>query len=270
MADVIEIDPIVVDGPHGDVDARLYRPTGRCVAAFVWVHGGAFVFGDLDMPEADWVARVLASEGVIVLSVDHRKAVDGVRFPVPDDDVLACWRWAVEYRDRLGGAAVRLHLGGASAGANLSAGMAKRLRDGEGPAPSSLVLAYPLLHATLPPTSDELQRAVDNAPPEALMFHDDLVRHCSLNYVGDEARFGDPYAFPANGALEGLPPVLIVNSEYDTLRASGEAFAQALEAAGVEVRVECEPGTAHGHLNEAEFPPAMRTLHRMVGWLRDH
>jgi hypothetical protein len=32
-------------------------------------HGGAFIAGDLDMPEADWVARELASRaGIVVLA----------------------------------------------------------------------------------------------------------------------------------------------------------------------------------------------------------
>jgi len=78
MDDQIEIEAVVVDGPHGDVPGRLYTPAVGTGALLVWAHGGAFVFGDLDMPEADWVARTLASTGVTVLSVDYRKAGGGV------------------------------------------------------------------------------------------------------------------------------------------------------------------------------------------------
>ena len=50
---------------------RLYRNAKLPAAAgFVWVHGGAFVFGDLDMPEAHEVGLALAARGVPVLSVD--------------------------------------------------------------------------------------------------------------------------------------------------------------------------------------------------------
>jgi acetyl esterase len=258
---------LAIHGPNGVLDARLYEPSSPVFAALVWNHGGAFAFGDLDMPEADWVARALASEGVAVLSVDYRKAVDGVHFPVPNDDVEAAWRWAV---DRLGTAALPVHLGGASAGAALSAGVAKRLRDCGGPLPASLVLAYPLLHAVPPPPSDELRRALEHAPPGAVLFDEGTTRLIALNYTGSEAALDDPYAFAANGHLGGLPPVLIVNSEYDTLRASGEAFATALDEAGVDVRVVFEPGTAHGHINEPALPAATRTLDRIVDWLRAH
>jgi hypothetical protein len=55
---------------------------------------GAFIGGDLDMPEADWVARELVSRaGIVVVSVDYRLCVNGVTYPVPHDDVVAAMRW---------------------------------------------------------------------------------------------------------------------------------------------------------------------------------
>ena len=51
----------------------------------------------------------------------------------------AVWRWAAANAERLGTTAHGLHLGGASAGANLVAGVAKRLRDGAGPMPPSVI-----------------------------------------------------------------------------------------------------------------------------------
>jgi hypothetical protein len=45
--------------------------------------------------------------------------------------------------------------------------------------------------------------------------------------------FGDPHAFAGVANLNGRPPVYIINSESDTLCASGELFAAQLEAAGV-------------------------------------
>lgn len=87
----------VAPGPHGDVPVRVYTPDGGATRApgLVWVHGGAFVGGDLDMAEADWTAReVCAATGAVVVSVDYRLARDGVRHPVPHDDVVAAVRYA--------------------------------------------------------------------------------------------------------------------------------------------------------------------------------
>jgi acetyl esterase/lipase len=259
---------LVIDGPHGEVDARLYRPAALPRSALVWVHGGAFAFGDLDMPESDWVARSLAAHSLTVLALDYRKALNGIHHPVPGDDVLAGWRWAAQNVELLG-CSTTPHLGGASAGACLTAATVKRLRDDHEPLPTSLVLVYPLLHAVLPEPSDEILAALTAAPSDAFDFDSDTTRSIALNYVGSEAAFVDPYAFPANGNHDGLPPVLIVNSEYDRLRASGEAFGAELERAGVEVQVETERGTAHGHLNEPT-PAAMRTLRRIADWIATH
>lgn len=158
----------VIAGVHGDVPARLYSPPGPETddrdAALVWVHGGAFISGDLDMPESHWVGLALAARGVPVLCVDYRKSIGGVHHPVPSDDVLDAWLWAAGHAADLGARPDRLHLGGASAGGALAAGVTKRLRDGAGRMPASLVLAYPTVHPQVPPPSDELRRALDKAP----------------------------------------------------------------------------------------------------------
>jgi hypothetical protein len=100
-----------IDGPHGPVPVRVYMPTGPAPdggrACLVWMHGGAFAWGDLDMAEAHEVARGIAGRAdVVVVSVDYRLCpvpaelggtVDGrvdeqgrpVRFPVPQDDCAA-------------------------------------------------------------------------------------------------------------------------------------------------------------------------------------
>jgi acetyl esterase len=95
------------------------------------------------------------------------------------------------------------------------------------------------------------------------------MRDINLNYAGSEDVFDDVYAFPGIGAVSGLPPVFILNSEADSLRSSGERFGEQLAAAGVHVRVEYEPGTVHGHLNQPDDPAAVRSIERLAAWLSD-
>src|SRR5947209_10853361 len=114
-------------GPHGPVPVRVYEPAGGGTdrPCLVWLHGGAFRFGDLDMPEADTTAREVCDRaGAVVVSVDYRLAVDGVHFPVPHDDVVAAVRWVRDSATVLRVDADRISLGGASAGGNLAAGAA--------------------------------------------------------------------------------------------------------------------------------------------------
>jgi acetyl esterase len=265
----VSAEDINVPTPEGGVPARLYRALGEAVAGLVWVHGGAFIAGDLDMPEAHWVSLCLASRGISVVSLDYRKALHGVKYPAPSNDVLAGWRWALENLDALGlGTAEDLHLGGASAGAALTAALTVRLRDAAGQMPASLLLAYPLVHAELPPLNEGLMEKMAGVPAD-LAFGPDFVRDINLNFAGSEDNFKDPHAFAGEGDVEGFPPVYIINSEADTLRASGERFAAQLEAAGVPVRMEMERGSMHGHLDHPYTAPARHSVEQMRAWLHD-
>jgi acetyl esterase len=80
-------------GPHGPVPVRIYTPSREVPAGspgLVWLHGGGFIGGDLDMREADWTSReVCAAAGAVVVSVDYRLAVGGVCYPVPHDRLRA-------------------------------------------------------------------------------------------------------------------------------------------------------------------------------------
>ena len=260
---------ILIDGPHGDVPGRVYRGPQQGGTGLVWVHGGAFIGGDLDMLEAHWVSLALAARGFAVLSLDYRKALRGVRYPVPSDDILAGWTWATIHADELGVRPDDLHLGGASAGANLVAGVTKRVRDSSGRLPASLILVYPIVHPELPPLSDELREKLATEKA-AVSLPAETVREFNLQYAGSDDVFGDPYAFAVNGPLAGQPPVYILNSEVDFLRASGEAYAADLRNAGIEVTVETEPGTHHGHVNGPDEPGAFASIDRLMKWLRDH
>ena len=265
----VEYRDLDVVGPHGPVPARLYiDPAGEPTDAFVWVHGGAFIFGDLDILESHWVALSIAARGVPVVALDYRKALNGVSFPVPSDDVLAGWR----SRHRTCRRAVRRSGRRACTSAAAAPVPTWRSVSPSGSAttgealPASVVGAYGVFHSELPPFSDELRAAMERHP-NPMEFPPDLGRQINLRFAGDEATLADPYAFPGNGDVSGLPPVYLLNSEADHLRASGEEFGRQLDAAGVTVKVEFEPGTAHGHLNEAFDPAATRSIERIVDWI---
>jgi acetyl esterase len=261
----VERTDTTVPGPHGPVGVRIYTPERPSGTGVVWIHGGGFQVNDINVPEADWVSQLFAEAGITVVSVDYRLATGGVHFPVPSDDCLAAWRWATEISD-LGVAAEAWHVGGGSAGANLAASVALQARDGLGRLPRTNVLIYPVMHSTFPEPSVELAEKLANLPPE-LQVPPGLPDELNINYVGDPALLTHPYAFPGYGRLEGLPPTVIINSDADLLRTSGEAFGAQLVLAGVDTVVIREVGVYHGHLNETENPGARRTVDRMIDWL---
>ena len=254
-------------GPHGEVPVRVYRPADGQASpfGFVWAHGGAFMFGDLDMPEADVVARELvARTGATVVSVDYRLCHGGVHFPVPHDDVHAAFGWAAG-ASRLLPDGAPWALGGASAGGNLAAGVAQRLRDEGSAVPSALVLAYPVVHDPVPLGSPQLQAQLDLLPI-VLRFLPASTAHLNRNYLGDNDS-DVRYAFPARGRVDGLPRTLVLVCEYDDLRPSGEAMADALRTAQVPVTVELVEGVTHGHLNIPGLPAALRSIAGIAAFL---
>lgn len=266
--------------PYGAADGlvRVYPADAAApgpTPGLVWAHGGGFVAGDLDMPEADWVARALAARGVDVVSIDYRLVGDGAgRFPAGSDDVLAAWSWTLEHADELGVDRARLVIGGASAGANLVTGAVLRML-GHAPAatgpvlPAGVVLGYPTLLAVQPAPGPELRAALD-ANPLADRFGADAVRGMYEHYLGgpvDDAPLTTVPGRAAASDLTDFPPTLIVNGDVDELRVSGELFAATLTAAGVAVELALEPGTEHGHLNRPHEPAASATVDRVVRWL---
>lgn len=268
-------------GPHGPVPVRIYPALGDAAGhapGLVWLHGGGFAYGDLDMPEGDWVAGKLAERGIGVVSVSYRLAPplafeadgalgeDGAHFPVPSDDVLAAFTWTVEHAAELGLDPALISLGGASAGAALAAGASVRLRDAGRHTPDRVLLAYPTVHAALPEPSPELAAKLLDLPEDRL-FRPEAVARMNLNFVQDPAALANPHAFPGGHDLTGLPPTLILNSEHDSLRSSGEAYADELDAAGVPVTCLFEADTTHGHLNHPDSPAALASIATMAGWL---
>jgi len=247
---------VEVPGPHGTVPVRVYSRgdgTGRPVVLLC--HGGGWIGGDLEMPEADATARELVARAdLVVVSVDYRLAVNGRHFPEPLDDVEAAYRWAVTEHG-----ADRVVVAGCSAGANLTAGLVTRLRDVAGPLPRGTVLVYPLVHPQLPPLSEELAAKTACLSPLA-SFCPEVLDPLVENYLGGALAEAHPHAMPALADPSGLPPTLIINSEHDALRASGEAYAAQLSTAGVEVEVHCAPGVMHGHFNHPWLPATQEGL----------
>jgi len=257
MPDVTVTDR-TVPGPHGDIPVRVYTPA-EPRRALLWLHGGGFMAGDLEMPEAHVVSAELAARAhAAVVSVDYRLAVDGVHHPVPLDDTHAAWRWFAETYDGPRG------LGGASAGAALALSTALRARDRDEPRPDVLLLAYPFAHFPTPALDDETATTMRELPP-LLRFSTTDIEHMVRNYVGRLTAL-PPEALPGTAPLHALPETAILLSEYDDLRPSGDLLARQLEESGVPVRTYLAAGMLHGHLNRT---PSLKEVDRSLDFFAE-
>ncbi|GAA1960754.1 alpha/beta hydrolase [Kitasatospora viridis] len=220
------------------VPVRIYRPqdAGAEAGAVVWLHGGGFVFGDLDT-EHPWAARIAAGSGAVVISVGYRRAPEH-RFPAALDDACAVLAWAAANAAELGIDPDRIAVGGHSAGAGLAAATALRARDRNGPR-----IRFQLLNQ---PALDDRQETWSQRNFTATPWHDrDRVGAAWAHYLGGQQ--ATAYAAPARAAdLAGLPAAHIGTAELDPLRDEGIEYGLRLLRAGVPVELHQWPGTFHG------------------------
>jgi len=222
------------------VTIRLYRPSETApVGGLLYIHGGGFMTGSLDLTDAGCQA-ICSDIGLVVASVDYRLAPEDP-YPAGLQDCYAALCWFADNAESLGFAADRIAVGGASAGGGLSAGLALLARDLGGPALCYQVLQIPELDDRLDTPS---MRAFTDTPvwsrPSAVWSW----RH----YLGDLCGGDVPaYAAPARcDDLAGLPPAFVTTMEYDPLRDEGIVYALGLLQAGVSVELHQLPGTFHG------------------------
>jgi acetyl esterase/lipase len=119
---------------------------------------------------------------------------------------------------------------GWSAGGNIAAVVCQMARDAGGPKIVGQVLLNPV-------TDCDLTRRSYAANGDGYILTTSMMRWFWDHYLPDpEARL-QPKASPLRARdLSGLPPALVVRSEFDILRDEGDAYAAALAAAGVEAR----------------------------------
>ncbi len=75
-------------------------------------------------------------------------------------------------------------------------------------------------------------------------------------YLEDRRLSSDPRVSPIEGDLTGVAPAIVCGAECDPLRDHAPAYAAALEAAGVPVRLRISPGMLHGYWSMGVVPRA--------------
>src|SRR5215471_7744163 len=232
------VNSITISGPGGPLKLRIYMPMSvehSLYPALIYLHGG-WVTGDLD--SYDTVCCHLAnSAGCCVLAVDYRLAPE-YKFPCALEDATAAVTWLAAHGPDLDIDADRIGIAGDSAGANLVAGVCRRMRGGAVALKLQLMLC-PLLDAV---GDTESRRTFSHGYfLDKAAIDDDFLHYCPVGFD-----YLDPRVSPARAAdFSGLPPAHIHTAEFDPVRDEGRFYAEQLAAAGVPVTYHCHAGMIH-------------------------
>ena len=252
-----------VETGAGPVTCTVYRPSapaGTPAPVYVNFHGGGFVIG---RPEQDdHICRyIAATAGCVVINVDYAVAPQRP-FPVPVTQAYEVTAWIAENGSAHGWDGSRLAVGGHSAGAGLTAAVCRLARDRGTFTPRLQIL-----------DSGPFDQVADPADKRSLiakpLLTPQLMRIFTAAYVPDPADRSDPLVSPGLADdLAGLPPALVITAENDRLRDEGDAYAKALDAAGVPVTHRVFEGVDHYFTHTGPVPEGKAAIDLMATTLR--
>ncbi|MDR1118592.1 MAG: alpha/beta hydrolase [Bifidobacteriaceae bacterium] len=267
----IERAEVAVPGDFPDVGVRIHRPPGAAgpLPAVVTFFGGAFRMGSNDFGVNRWnhARRALDAE-VAVVAVDYALAPEH-KFPTQIEQGLAVLDWVFERAGDLGIDPERVAVSGQSSGANIAAACAQWNLDRA---------AHPLrLQLLEVPTLDLTGRHIDLKPLRQLripkFFFTRDLKAIRRDYLPPGQDAADPRVSPLLRAdLRGLPPTVILASEYDPLHGDALAYWGRLREAQVPASATVAAGQTHeaagfvgallsAQMAHAQAVAALRSLH---------
>jgi acetyl esterase/lipase len=205
----------------------------------LWIHGGGFTMGSVDVDEP-LCRRLAAAVDAVVLSVEYRLAPEWT-FPAALDDVYAALAWMHANAEKLGVDAGRIAIVGQSAGGALAAGATLLARDRGEIAVAYQVLLYPCL-------DDRLTTRSSREILDPRTWNRSLAAGSWKAYLGNvDGESVSPYAAPSRATdLSRLPPTYVMVGAIDMLRDENVEYASRLMQSNVPVELHVYPGAFHG------------------------
>ena len=249
------------------VNCRVYKKEGlkENLPCIVYIHGGAFIGGSLDVSENPCK---LIAEGIngIVISVDYSLAPEKP-YPLGLNDCRKVMEYIEENNFLYGIDKNKIGIVGESAGANLATILAN-----ENSNIKFQGLVYPVV--TFVEKNPFFNWDIDlyeNSYNEEKIYNfinslrncEDLVQRLYIQRELDPRREDLSPIFNKN--LSKAKKTLIAVSEYDYLRVQGEAYGKLIHKAGVETKIIRYEGVNHAFLdNLGIYPQAEDTINEIV------
>jgi acetyl esterase len=233
-----------ISGPAGQIPLRIYSSAGSGpFGGLVYFHGGGWVIGNIETHDAT-CRQLTAGAGCVTISVDYRLAPEH-KFPAGPEDCYAATKWVADNARSLNIDPNRIAVGGDSAGGNLAAAVALMARERGTPKLAFQLLIYPATDC-----ADDTPSHREFTQDGYILSRADMEWFWG-HYLGPNDR-KNSIASPALAkSFANLPPAFVVTAEVDPLRDEGEAYAEALRKAGVNVKLKRYNGVCHGFFGMA-------------------
>eukprot|EP00656_Telonema_subtile_P053315 TRINITY_DN7690_c0_g1_i4.p1 TRINITY_DN7690_c0_g1~~TRINITY_DN7690_c0_g1_i4.p1 ORF type:complete len:306 (-),score=63.98 TRINITY_DN7690_c0_g1_i4:165-1082(-) len=202
----------------------------RSKKLILWFHGGAYALCTAGT-HREMFMRLVEKTGLPLLAVNYRRPPEHP-YPVPVEDCLDAYRWALEH----GYDAQDIVFAGDSAGGGLVVATIAAARAAGLPVPAGGMLVSPWMDLT------DSFSGTWSSNQEYDYLPRDMAHWFAQAYAGETSL---KEASPGEVSLEGFPPLLIMVGERECLKDSVLEFSGKAEQAGLDVTNVVERGMVH-------------------------
>ncbi|AZF05411.1 MULTISPECIES: alpha/beta hydrolase [unclassified Pseudomonas] len=228
---------------------------------FMFFHGGGWVLGDYPT-HARLIRDLVVSSGAVAVYVDYTPSPEA-HYPTAINQAYAATKWVAENGKQINVDGKRLAVAGNSVGGNMAAVVSLMAKEKATPKIRFQLLLWPV-------TDSNFETDTYKQFAEGHFLTRNMMTWFWDSYTTDLKARAEIHASPLKASidqLKGLPPALVQTAGLDVLRDEGEAYAQKLDAAGVDVTAVRYNGMIHdyGLLNPLSQVPEVKAAMRQAG-----
>lgn len=203
-------------------------------------HGGGFIAPLIPgLEHSLWLDA--KKYNAIVFAIDYRVAPEN-KFPAAVNDCYNAFTWIAEHGSEFGGDTSRIALMGNSAGANLVAVVTQKAKESGISGKIKLQIMNGLPADCRP---QNMETSVSYQQNAFGYFQTKAACYFAIELYAP-GQYNNPEVSPIlTEDLNGLPPAVIINAEFDPLRDDGILYAAKLRKCGVKVWDKCFSGQIH-------------------------